>query len=109
MAEGRSDVDKRRWERLPVAIPVFVRGVDAGGKDFLEFTTVLNISAGGALLATKRYIPKGSNVALEIPSAPLPPLAGPPQFVRKVPARLVRVTHSDRSNLCGLEFTNPLT
>ena len=109
MAQGGSDLDKRRGERLPVAIPVFVRGVDAGGKDFLEFTTALNISAGGALLAMKQYIPKDSSVALGIPSAPLPPLAGPPRFVRKVPARLVWLIHSDRSNLCGLEFPRPLT
>ena len=108
MAHDMLNAERRRWERLPVAIPVFVRGIDENGKDFVEFTTMLNISAGGTLLATKRYLPESTSLALEIPSAPLPPLAGAPHFVRKVAARLVRVTHSDRSNLCALQFTRPL-
>ncbi len=108
MTEVQTGKDRREWDRLPVAIPVFVRGVDEHGKNFLEFTSLLNISAGGGLLALRRYVPESSEVTLEIPSAPMPPLADTHHFVRKIPAHMVRVLHSDRSNLCGLKFDTPL-
>lgn len=100
--------DKRRWERLPLAIPVFVRGTDAQGKQFIEFTTALNISAGGALLATRRYLPQSRRLLLEIPSAPLAPLKVPPRLVKTMEARVVRVTHADKCDLWGLKFTRAL-
>ncbi|MFQ5737602.1 MAG: PilZ domain-containing protein [Acidobacteriota bacterium] len=103
MASRRRGVERRRWQRLPLSIPVFVRGVDERGKDFLELTTAFNVSAGGALLAMRRYLPRSSRVTLEIPSAPLPCLATPPDFVRMLRARLVRVTHSERYHLWGLK------
>ena len=108
MTDVQTGKDRRQWGRLPVAIPVFVRGVDENGKEFLEFTSLLNISAGGGLLALRRYVPESSEVTLEIPSAPMPPLADTHHFVRKVPALMVRVQHSDRSNICGLKFKAPL-
>ena len=108
MSDVQTGKDRRQWDRLPVAIPVFVRGVDENGKKFLEFTSLLNISAGGGLLALRRYVPESSGVTLEIPSAPMPPLADTQNFVRKIPAHMVRVLHSDRSNLCGLKFDTPL-
>lgn len=100
--------DRRKHQRLPLSIPVFVRGIDQDGKEFLEFATALNISAGGILLATRRNLPKSSNLSLEIPVAPLPPTNVSPQSVRSLKARLVRVTHGDRCHLVGLRFSRPL-
>src|SRR5438132_9287892 len=40
--------ERRRWARLSLAIPVFVRGINGQGREFLEFCTLLNESAGGA-------------------------------------------------------------
>ncbi len=100
--------ERRRWERLPIAIPVFVRGVDDRGKEFMEFTSALNISAGGALLAVRRYMKRSSRVTLEIPSAPLPQLEGAPQVVRNIRGEVVRVTHSDHGHLWALKFTRLL-
>jgi hypothetical protein len=37
-----------------LAIPVFVRSRDEKGREFLEFATALNISAGGMLVAVMR-------------------------------------------------------
>jgi hypothetical protein len=100
--------EKRRWDRLPVAIPVFVRGVDNQGKQFLEFATALNISAGGALLATRRSLPPSAIVSLEIPCAPMPPASVLPQCARELRAKLVRVTHASQCHLVGLKFSRPL-
>jgi len=41
--------ERRKWPRLSLAIPVFVRSRDERGKDLLEFATALNVSAGGFL------------------------------------------------------------
>src|SRR5438552_3629771 len=37
--------ERRRWARLSLAIPVFVRGINGQGREFLEFCTLLNESA----------------------------------------------------------------
>ncbi len=108
MARQKLESERRRWERLPIAVPVFVRGVDDRGKEFLEFTSALNISAGGALLAVRRSTKRSSRVTVEIPSAPLPQLEVPLQVVRSLGAEVVRVTHSDHGHIWALRFTRPL-
>ena len=72
---GQEPVQERRqWMRIPLTIPLFVRGTDEQGKAFLEFTCALNFSAGGALLALRQHLSRHAQVSLEIPSAPLPHL-----------------------------------
>jgi len=109
-AEGRAKkgAERRRSERLPLGIPVFVRGIDDHGKEFQEFTTAFNISAGGALVATRRYLPASTLISLEIPAAPLPRMATSPVFVRNLPAHPVTVTHSEQCYLVGLKFSKTL-
>lgn len=91
-----------------MAVPVFVRGRNERGKQYLEFTTALNISAGGALLAVRRHVPRGSQLSVEIPAAPLPEPAPEVRFVRHLRGRAVRVTHSETCYLVGLQFSPPL-
>ena len=100
--------ERRKFQRLPLSIPVFVRGMDDAGKEFLEFATALNISAGGVLLATRRSIPKSASLALEIPVAPLPADSLSAQSIRSLKARLVRVTHGEKYHLLGLRFTRAI-
>jgi hypothetical protein len=100
--------ERRRWERLPLALPIFLRGVNERGEEFLEFTTALNVSAGGALLATRRYLRPSSRITVEIPSAPLPKLTRPVRAVRTMRARVIRVSNSEQCYLSGLQFTKPL-
>src|SRR5438874_9384086 len=102
------ETERRRWTRLPLAIPVFVRSRDAKGKEFLEFATALNVSAGGALVAVRRSLPLSAQVSLEIPSAPLATAAGLPKASRTVRTRSVRITHAEGYHLIGLKFSHPL-
>ncbi len=104
----RSTKERRSSQRLPLAIPIFARGVDDRGKEFLEFTTTLNVSATGVLLAMRRSLPPDSNILLEIPAAPLPKVASPLEFVRTLQAHVVRVTSSQPSYLWALQFNQPL-
>ncbi len=99
--------DRRRWSRLPLAIPVFVRTRDQNGHDSLEFATALNVSAGGMLLAVRRFA-EAERLNLEIPSAPLPSSAALPAGARTLLAKTVRVTPSNGYYLLGLKFLRPL-
>jgi len=100
--------ERRRWARLPLAIPVFVRGRDDRDKEFLEFATALNISAGGALVAVRRSLPPSAQVLLEVPSAPLAAAAVLPKAARVLRAKALWATHAEGYHLIGLKFARPL-
>lgn len=106
--QRKTGIERREWVRLPLAIPVFIRSRDQGGKDFLEFATALNVSAGGALVAVHRALRPAAQVSLEIPSAPLAASAPIPKSAKNIRAKIVRVTHGEGYHLLGLKFQHPL-
>ena len=108
MIRRKPEKERRKWTRLPLAIPVFVRSRDEKGKEFLEFATALNVSAGGALVAVRRSLPPTAQVLLEIPSAPLASIAALPKAARTLRARTLRVAHAEGYHLLGLKFSRPL-
>jgi len=99
---------ERKWPRLQLAIPVFVRTCDGSGKDSLEFATALNISPGGALVVVRRSLPKSAPVSLEIPSAPIGPVKGLKASLRIMQAKAVWIAHLDDYHLLGLKFARHL-
>jgi c-di-GMP-binding flagellar brake protein YcgR len=105
-AKGRNE--RRKWVRLPLAIPVFVRSRDGKGKEFLEFATALNVSAGGMLVAIRRALPAIAQIRLEIPSAPVAALAALPEASRTLRAKALRTTPAEGYYLLGLKFARPL-
>jgi c-di-GMP-binding flagellar brake protein YcgR len=106
MGVKKHQPERRRWSRLPLAIPVFVRSRDRKGKEFLEFATALNVSAGGMLVAIRRIVPEPvAQLTLEIPSAPLG-LAR--RSARTLRARTLRTSPADGYYLLGLKFSSPL-
>ena len=106
MTREKKGAERRKWQRLPLAIPVFVRGIEPSGRKFIEFATALDISVGGALLAIQRHLPEGSKIMLEIPSNPIPRAKEKNQ--KALSAKLVRVTHNEQGQLLGLKFQRPL-
>lgn len=103
-------IERRRWPRLPLAIPVFVRswaGQDAN-KESLEFATALNVSAGGMLVALRRSLPSSAEISLEIPSAPLAAMVAMPKVARTLQAKVLRIQLGQTFNLIGLKFSQPL-
>ncbi len=107
MVEAQQIVtERRRWQRIPVPVPVFVRGLDEKGGTFQEFTTALNISAGGvAFMLRRRPANNCSPVLVEIPAAPSPQSKG---FVRRIEGMLTRVEVTLDWYVCGLQFGQPL-
>jgi len=106
---SRPSNERRKWARLPLAIPVFVRSRDGKGKEFLEFATSLNVSAGGMLVAVRRSLPAVAQIRLEIPSAPVAAMALLPRAARTLSARTLRTTPADGYYLLGLKFSRPLS
>lgn len=108
MRQARATVERRQWSRLPLAIPVFVRSRDRKGREFLEFATSLNVSAGGMLVAIRRILPEVANLRLEIPSAPVASMNSLPRSARSLRAKTLRTTPADGYYLIGLKFDRPL-
>jgi PilZ domain len=106
LSHTTTSAERRRWERLSVPVPMFIKGVDERGKKFLEFGTAINICAGGALLASRRFLPNDSKVSLEIPPPPFPKEKSKARNLR---ARVVHVRTADRYHLSSLAFSKPLS
>jgi len=103
-----SQKEQRKWERLQLAVPVFLRARDGNGKDFLEFATAINVSAGGAMVVMRRSLPESEPVSVEIPSAPIGPNRGLKNVSRCMDAKTVWVAHLDEHHVLGLKFDRPL-
>ncbi|HVP54628.1 MAG TPA: PilZ domain-containing protein [Candidatus Eisenbacteria bacterium] len=102
-----SVAERRDWDRLPISIPFFVRGQKGSGEEFLEFATALNLSAGGVLLATRRFLDPGTKISLEVPVA-LVNKAQLPRSVSLLHATVLRCTPDRQYYLLGLQFDEPL-
>jgi hypothetical protein len=91
-----------------LAIPVFVRSRLDRDKEFLEFATALNVSAGGMLIALRHSLPAETEISLEIPSAPLSDSALLPVTTRALRATVLRTQLGHTFHLVGLKFSQPL-
>jgi hypothetical protein len=99
--------ERRRSPRIHVQIPMFVRGVDAAGVEFLDLTKTLDISATGAFLASPRLLRVDQLLNLTIPAPPSPsstlPAETPP-----IQARVRRHRAAGGIHLLGVEFLKAL-
>ena len=101
-------MEQRHFQRLPIEIPVFLRGVDKKGKEFLEFTLATNISGGGAVVATRRDLTRGSRLRLEIPTTPVRFSDAPVTTKRAFAGRIVSKISKETYYLYGVRFARPL-
>ncbi len=108
MRRSKPETERRKWPRLPLAIPVFVGSTNGTGKQSLEFASVVNISAGGALIALSRSLPLSATVFLEIPSAPPASVASITANSRTIRAQAIRADRADNYHLIGFKFSTPL-
>jgi hypothetical protein len=99
--------ERRRSPRIHVQIPMFVRGVDAAGAEFLDLTKTLDISATGAFLASPRVLRRDQLLNLTIP-APSLQSSMVPSETPPIQARVRRSRASDGVHLLGVEFLKTL-
>ncbi|MGA8232570.1 MAG: hypothetical protein WB795_13915, partial [Candidatus Acidiferrales bacterium] len=95
---------KRRSTRIVQAVPITVAGVDALGQPFRERTATVIVSCHGCKYQSKHYVPKNSNVVIEIPR---------PELGQRTRTAKGRVTWIQRPRSVrelfqiGLEFETP--
>lgn len=105
---GNGHGERRKFQRIRLQVPLFIRGTDGRGVDFLELAKTLDISGLGARLISPRSLRHDDIISLTIP-APLPAAVGlgesgtPP-----IQARVRRLESSGEVELAAVEFLKPL-
>jgi hypothetical protein len=100
--------EHRRFPRIRLQVPMFVRGTDTNGDEFLELAKTLDLSAGGAFLACNRSLRANDLILLTIP-APPPTSAGLlASSTAPISARVRRSQDTEDIHLIGVEFARPL-
>ena len=111
VAKNKSLVDaskQRRSPRIRLQVPVFLRGQDASGVEFVELTKTLNISAFGACIASTHFLRSDQVVHLTIPT-PSPASSGlVPNETPPITAKVLRQQAAGDLRLFGIEFLRPL-
>lgn len=98
----------RRSPRIRLQIPVFVRGTDASGSEFIELTKTLDISAFGACITCQHVLRLAKTIHLTIPT-PYPVSSSfVPSETPPILARVLRQSMVGDARLFGLEFVYPL-
>jgi hypothetical protein len=99
---------QRRFPRIRLQIPVFLRAQDASGVDFVELTKTLNISASGACIASTHILRADQVVHLTIPT-PSPASSGlVPNETPPITAKVLRQQTAGELRLFGIEFFKTL-
>jgi hypothetical protein len=104
--EGQSldQLQRRRAPRIRLQVPVFLRGSDASGVEFIELTKTLNIGSTGACIASTHILRPEQIVHLTVP-APSPASSSlVPNETPPIAARVLRQEVAGEVRLFGLEF-----
>src|SRR5215831_11271720 len=83
--------DRRAHYRLPIRVPIFLKGIDKNGTEFYELTHTVNISARGACFFSKRALETGADLLVSIPAPVGTHLDVSEDYDSKYPAKVVRV------------------
>ncbi|MGB6623502.1 MAG: hypothetical protein WBE43_01840 [Candidatus Acidiferrales bacterium] len=97
-------VQKRRSTRIAQSVPITVIGVDALGQAFKERTSTVSINCHGCKYQSKHYVPKTSQVTIEIPRADSD---APPRIVDARVAWVQRPRTVRELFQIGVEFNIP--
>ena len=98
----------RRSPRIRLQVPVFLRGTDTSGAEFIELTKTLNISATGACITSGHVLRRDQIVHLTIP-APSPTTSSfHPSETPPIVAKVLRHDQAGDIPVFGLEFLRAL-
>ncbi|HXN25258.1 MAG TPA: PilZ domain-containing protein [Candidatus Dormibacteraeota bacterium] len=106
--ERLQPAERRRSPRIRLQIPIFLRGVDSAGGEFLELTKTLDISSTGAFIACTRHFAEGQMVSLTIPAPSPATSSSVPPETPPIAARVKRQQTTADIYLIGLEFLKSL-
>ncbi|HWX38612.1 MAG TPA: PilZ domain-containing protein [Candidatus Sulfotelmatobacter sp.] len=99
-------LERRRERRIPVRLPIVVRGKDRAGFPFEEHTSCENVCRGGAAFATRYPLDLGGQLEIHIPVAPN---AASEEKEFSTQGRIVHVKpgRDKQEIIVGVEFTGP--
>jgi len=99
-------LERRRERRIPVNLPILVRGTDRTGETFEERTSSVNLCRCGAAFATRYEVELGGRLEINIP---VPPSSSDSGTEFSTQGRIVHVVpgKSERELVVGVEFTGP--
>jgi hypothetical protein len=103
------DDERRRYQRIQLQIPLFIRGKDAHGEQFMELAKTLDISALGSFVASPRPLSVGGFVTLTIPSPSITSSGLVPAGMAPIQAKVRRQHEAGDVYLIGVEFLKPIT
>jgi hypothetical protein len=89
-------------------VPLFLRGIDANGAEFTDLTKTIDISSGGACLASRRSLRADQLLRITIPVSSEPISGMIPSETPPIQARVRRVAEAGEAILIGVEFLKAL-
>ena len=98
----------RRSPRIRLQVPVFLRGADVSGTEFIELTKTLNISSTGACITSAHILRPDQIVHMTIPAPAAASSSLVPSETPPIVARVLRQESAGQMRLFGLEFLRPL-
>jgi len=100
--------ERRRFQRIHLQVPLFIRGRDAHGEQFLELAKTLNISGLGAFLTCPRALAINEIITLTIPAPSIVVSALVPSGMPPIQSRVKRQQEAGDVHLVGVEFLKPI-
>jgi hypothetical protein len=99
-------LERRRERRVPVHLPMLVRGTDQSGLSFEERTSSENLCRGGAAFATRYALDLGCQLEIHIPVSSTP---ASEESMFTTSGRIVHIKpgRNPRELIVGVEFTGP--
>lgn len=104
------DDDRRAHYRLPIRVPVFLKGLDRHGNEYFELTHTVNVSATGACFFSKRSLEIKGDLLVSIP-APVDINSNISEdYDFKFPAKIVRIDNglANPNKKVSVRFAKPL-
>jgi len=83
--------DRREYYRLPIRVPIFIKGLDKNGDEFFELTHTVNVSASGACLITRRDLAYLADLLVSIPAPVGSDVSSSEDHDFRFPAKVVRL------------------
>jgi hypothetical protein len=100
--------ERRGAQRIQLQVPLFIRGNDAHGQQFMELAKALNISSLGALITCPRALSVNGVLTLTVPAPSISSTALAPTGMPPIQARVKRQHQVGDVHVVGVEFLEPL-
>ena len=92
-----TEVERRGYYRLPIRVPIFIKGTDIYGQDFYELTHTVDVSASGACFLSQRELAESVDLLVSIPAPVETREAIREDYEFKFPAAVIRIENGPKS------------